>query len=184
MFEIRVHDEDLKRLEKTLAGIPRAMPRVMSRGLNRTAQQARTQTGRSLAKRTGLRVKDVRQRTILSKATYSRWRAAVSISTKRIPLIRFKAKQKAKGVTYKQPDTGKRVLIRHAFISVMPSGHRGVFRRATSKRLPIVEQVGSSLKDIFSAAQEEAARIYTESAAKLARNIHDQVELILRRKAG
>ena len=184
MFEIRVDDKSLKKLEKTLAGIPRAMPRVMSRGLNRTATQARTLTSRCLSKRTGLKVGAVRKSTKIYKATYSRWRAAIAMNNRKIPLIRFKAKQTKKGVTYKDYATRMRTLITHAFIAVMPSGHRGVFLRETVKRLPITEQKGPSLMDIFSGARDEAAGIQRESAAKLAKNIHDQVQLILRRRAG
>jgi len=160
------------------------MPRVMSRGLNRTATQARTATGRSIAKITGLKVGDVRRSIVLQKASFSRWRSAIAISDRKIPLIKFRARQTKKGVSYRDYATRAKILLRHAFISVMPSGHKGVFRRATSKRLPIVEQKGPSLMEVFEGAQSEANRIYTESMQKLAKNIHDQVVLILRKKAG
>lgn len=62
MLEIRYDDRKLKDLQRTLAGIPNAMPRVMSRGLNRTATEARTQLSRFLSGKVGLRVKDVRSR--------------------------------------------------------------------------------------------------------------------------
>lgn len=183
MFEVRINDRELKKLERSLAEIPRAMGKVMSLGLNRTATEARTKIARSLAPRTGLNIKDVRDRTILRRATYSRWRSGVSISRKRIPLARFGARQTKKGVTYKQGSGRKRVLIRHAFISQMPGGHTGVFRRKYSRRLPIVELRGPSLGQVWSSAHDEARRIFTESQARLAKNISDQVNLILQRRA-
>jgi len=182
MFEIKYEDKQLKQLQRTLAGIPRALPKVMSRGLNRTATEARTKVVRLLASRTKLKQKDVRASTIMQKATYANWRAAVQISRKRIPIMRFGARQTKKGVTYKK--SGSRALIPHAFIATMASGHKGVFARKFSSRLPIIEQRGPSLGQVFSGAQDEANRIQVESLARLQKNIDDQVKLILRRRAG
>lgn len=182
MFEIRYDDSQLKQLERTLAGIPRAMPKVMSRALNRTATEGRTQVARSLSKRMGLRVKDIRETTTIRRASYRNWRSAVDISKRRIPIYRFGAKQKPKGVTYRKDR--KRVLIPHSFIQTMPSGHTGVFRRKTAGRLPIVELRGPSPAQVFIGAEAEANRILAESRERLAKNIHDQVNLILRRRAG
>lgn len=180
MLEMRYDKAKLKQLERELRGIPRALPKVMSRGLNRTAQQARTDLSRSISKRIGFRVKDVRQRLTLTKATYSNWRSQVRVSGKRFGLIKFGARQTKAGVTYKRGR--ERVLIRHAFIAVMPTGHRGVFRRKGARRLPIAELRGPSLAQVFTGAQDEANRIYQESLARLEKNIHDQVNLILKRR--
>jgi len=180
MIEIKYDDAKLKQLERTLSGIPRALPRVMSRGLNRTATSARTQVARQLSQLTGLGVSAVRKRIKMSKASYSNWRSTIPISSKRMPLIEFKAKQTRKGVTYKRE--GSRILIRHAFLATMPSGHRGVFKRKTSARLPIAELRGPSLGQVFSDAQDEANRIYRESLERLEKNIMDQVNLILQRR--
>lgn len=182
MLEICYDDKKLKNLQRALAEVPRALPKVMSRGLNRTASSARTQVGRSLSKRVGLRVKDVRQRVILKKASYNKWRSAISISDKKIPLMSLKARQTRRGVTYRDIATRKRVLVRHAFIATMPSGHTGVFRRETSQRLPIKELMGPSLFNVFVNAQEEAQRIYNESMQRLEKNIDDQVKLILSKR--
>jgi len=66
----------------------------------------------------------------------------------------------------------------------MASGHTGVFKRLATARLPIVELKGPSLGQVFVGAQDEANRIYRESLARLEKNIHDQVKLILSRRAG
>jgi len=182
MFEIRYDDSQLKQLERTLRGIPRALPKVMSRGLNRTATEARTKIVRTLSTQSGLKQKDVRSATILQRASYSHWRSAIQISRKRIPVMSFGARQTKKGVTYKKGRS--RVLIRSAFIATMASGHTGVFKRLATARLPIVELKGPSLGQVFVGAQDEANRIYRESLARLEKNIHDQVKLILSRRAG
>lgn len=216
MFEIRYDDRQLKELERTLAGIPRALPKVMSRALNRTATEARTKISRGLgSEMKGLRIKDIRDRIIIDKATYSNWRALVRIGKRRIPLLALKARQTRKGVTYFKGRN--RVLISSAFIATMvgakgggaadlhttasqrrgewlQSGltlsevegksHTGVYMRKSSSRLPLVGLAGPSLAQVFTGAEDVANRIYAESLARLEKNIHDQVQLILRRRAG
>ena len=180
MLEIKFDDEKLKQVQRVLRDFPKALPKVMSRGLNRTAISARTQISRSLAKRIGLKIKDVRGMLALQRASYSNWRSAVRISGKRFGLIKFGARQTKKGVTYKKGR--KRILIRHAFVATMKTGHRGVFMRKGPGRLPIKELRGPSLSQVYKGSREEVNRIQIESAARLQKNIHDQVNLILRRR--
>ena len=180
MLEIRFDDQKLKQLEKELRGIPKALPKVMSRALNRTAMSARTEISRNLSRRIGLKIKDVRDRLTLIRASYSNWRSAVTVSRKRFGLISFGARQTRKGVTYKKG--GGRVLIRHAFIATMKSGHTGVFKRKLSSRLPIAELRGPSLGQVYMGAADEAASIHRRSLDKLNKNIHDQVQLILKKR--
>jgi len=181
MFEIRYDDNKIKRLQRELRGFGKnSLPKVMSRGLNRTATEARTKTSRMLAKEIGIKVGDVRKKIVLVRASYRNWRSGITISRKRIPLIRFGARQVKKGVTYKKDR--KRVLIRHAFVSTMSSGHTGVFKRKFSSRLPISELRGPSLGQVYTGAAEQAGRIHRESMRRLEKNIHDQVNLILKRR--
>ena len=180
MLEIRFDDDKLKQLQRELKNFPKALPKVMSRGLNRTATSARTAISRSLSKRIGLKIKDVRDKLTLHRATYSNWRSAVVVSGKKFGLIKFGAKQTKKGVTYKHER--KRILVRHAFIATMKTGHRGVFLRKGPARLPIKEIKGPSLAQVYTGARDQVNRIQSEFSAKLARNIHDQVNLILKRR--
>jgi hypothetical protein len=181
MFEIRYDNDKIKKLERELRNFGKnALPKVMSRALNRTATGARTATSRMLSKEIGLKVGDVRKKLVLIRASYRRWRSAITISRKRIPLIRFGARQTKKGVTYKKQR--KRILIRHAFITTMASGHTGVFKRKFSRRLPISELRGPSLGQVYTGAADQASRIHRESMVRLEKNIHDQVQLILKRR--
>lgn len=184
MFDIRINDRELKRLQKALKHIPNALPRVMSRGLNRTAGKSRTELARSAAKVTGLKIGAVRKRIKIVKATYRRWSATVTLKDRAIPLIEMRARQTKKGVTYREIGTKKRVLLSSGFIATMPSGHRGVFLRRGTASTPIDEQYGPRLSEIYSSEPEELNRIRAESAAKLAKNIADQVELVLKRRSG
>lgn len=193
MLEIRYDDRKLKDLQRTLAGIPNAMPRVMSRGLNRTATEARTQLSRFLSGKVGLRVKDVRSRLGLQRATHNNWRSAVRFLAATMPIIRFPTEQTSTGVTYKLR-RGKSATILHAFIARMPAGHKGVFLRARYAKGRYVSMQGKKkeaiyeqkivLSEIFTGSESELDRIYRDSHERLAKNIHDQVQLILRRRTG
>lgn len=180
MIEIKFDKKKLKAIERQLAAVPRALPKVMSRALNRTATSARTATSRSLAKQTGLKVKDVRSRIRIERASYSHWRSAIRVSTERLPLLAFRARQTRRGVSYRTDSGGE--MLPHAFIATMSSGHRGVFKRRTAARLPIVELRGPSLGQVFSDADAETQRLYTQARAKLEKNIAEQVKLIVQRR--
>lgn len=196
MFEIRFDDDKIKQVQRELRNFPKALPKVMSRSLNRTATSARTQIARSLSSRTGLKIKDVRNRLMLQKAGYSNWRSAVRVSSKRLSLSYMQPRKIKKGLSVKHQR--KRVVIRTAFPAL-----KGWFIRQAAAggsstigveealdfdtmkkvgRLPISRIKGPILSRVFIGAQDEANRISAESVTRLQKNIHDQVELILKRK--
>lgn len=197
MLEIRFDNEKLKKYQRELKGIPRALPKVMSRGLNRTATSARTAMSRSLASRTGLKIKDVRGRLALQKASYSNWRSAVRISGKRLSLSYQQPRQTSRGLSVKHQR--KRVTIRTAFpalrgwfIRLPKAGSYkqtigvkdalGIDPAKKTGRLPIARIKGPILSQVYTGARGEVKRIQAEFSVKLAKNIHDQVNLILKRR--
>jgi hypothetical protein len=80
---------------------------------------------------------------------------AVVVSAKPVPLIAYphrkvKGRTGRRGIGPKSPgglwvevNRGKRTTVRGAFVSRMPSGHEGIFRRTGLSRLPIKELLGS-----------------------------------------
>lgn len=193
MFEIRIDEQKIRQFEQMLAGIPNALPRVMSRGLNRTATEARTTTSRRLSQATGLRVSDIRPRIALRRATYKNWRSAIEFRAGGMPIVRFPHEQTPQGVSYR-PSRRKTVLVSHAFIATMPSGHTGVFLRARyalgryismkGKKKEAIYEQKIQLYQIFQQSQDVMNQVQIESLARLEKNIHDQVQIILRRAAG
>lgn len=75
------------------------------------------------------------------------WR--LRVSGKPIPLAAYPHRQTKRGVVVAVNKGRAKVLIRGAFIAVMRSGHRGVFMRTTTKRLPIREGYSTRLTDVF-----------------------------------
>lgn len=196
MLEIRYDDRKLKDLQRTLAGIPNAMPRVMSRGLNRTADQTRTQLSRLINQHLKLGVRTARKEIYVHRASYGNWRASVQVANFRADISLLNPKQTSLGVTYR---VGKKtILLRHAFIATGKSKGRQVWLRSIYQigYRKYIEWQGRTMEALYTqktagAAQvllteagAEVDRIYAESQAKLEKNIHDQVQLILRRRAG
>jgi len=192
MFEVRIHDKEIKQLEKALAAFPRALPKVMSRAINKTAEQARSKITRTLRDETGVKLKEVRKRVLIRRATYSNWFALIKLPIRGIYAYSLGAKQTKKGVSW-ATGRGGRVLDRHAFIATMPSSHVGVFRRRAATgsegppfvgRLPIYELDAWSGTDVWELTQEALAVASRETEERMAKNIAYQVELILKRRAG
>lgn len=115
------------------------------RTVNRTLTSARSSITKLVSSDMGLQQKVVREYVTVSAAK-DRGMAPYGVlyaSTKRVPLIQFKAKEsKRGGVTAKLPaGAGK---YPNAFIRQTKSGHVGVFQRAGKARLPIYQLHGPS----------------------------------------
>lgn len=185
LVEIKFDEAKLRKVQRMLRDIPRALPRVMSRAINKTATSAKTDVARRIAGEVNIKVSTIKKNITLKRATYRVWQAVLGIWTKRIPLINFSARQTAKGVSYKISKTEGRKTIKSAFIISMSSGHKGVFRRAGPRRLPIIELKGPSVGEVFRGSAGLAKAATWKAQQRLGRNIDDQVKLALGRwKAG
>jgi hypothetical protein len=126
---------------------------AVARAINKSAVSVRAVGARAISKDLGLRVGDVREQIVIRRAHSTEPTATLTVRGRRIPLIEFSARGpepsrgRGKGVTYRL--RGQRRRIPSAFIATMRSGHRGVFRRLRTRRLPIVELFGPSLVRSF-----------------------------------
>ena len=193
MLEIKVDDRELKALQRNIKALGGKMPSIMSRALNKTIITARAEMAREIARRMKMRIGKVKEKTDLFKATYSNWRASIKLSSRRIPLIQQQARQTKVGVRYWQAKTQTRTVIQSAFIATMPSGHKGVFARATivkglyrqmkgKNKEAIYELRGPSLAQLYGNDEILKQSIYNKAEAKLEQNISNQVQLLLKRK--
>ena len=181
--EIEFDEAKLRRVQRTLRGIPSAMPRVMSRAVNRTTKSAKTETGRRISQAVNIKQSAVKKRILMTKATFSRWVGTLGISEKRFSLIHFSARQTKKGVTYKIEKITGRKRIPAAFIR-SPKKVEVVFRRETpqTKRMPIVALKGPSLGVVFERARGIARGITKTAYKNLEKNIDDQIKLALSKR--
>jgi hypothetical protein len=127
------------------------LPVATFRALNKTATSAKSVAVKLVAAQMGIAQKEVRPSIALQKAQLRMLDAVLSATrNKRLPLIKIdgKATQGPSGVTYRGPGNIRR-NIPHAFLALMPSGHRGIFKRLGKARLPILELSGPSIYYVF-----------------------------------
>lgn len=194
-FEVRV---DVRDVVEAFRKLRAEAPRPIMRAVNRTMQQVQTVAVRELSRDTGLPQHEIRRgrgegaryrgqpAMVLHKATVGDLRASLVVVGDRIPLIRFRARGpepsrgKGRGVTYHLGRLGTR-RARHAFIATMRSGHRGVFLRTSTSRLPIVQLYGPSLPRVF-ALKEREMRAVAEQ--RMPMNLTHEIEFLLRGRRG
>ncbi len=173
LIQIRFEQEEVNKIRDNFFGIPRAMPRLMSRAINRTGREGKTQIARWVSRTAGLHGFDVESGITLTKATLNHWEAQLRISGVPIPLIFF-SDQLIDNIsaTKTKEAFGRRRLVGKAFKATMPSGHTGIFKRIDRRdvnkwpewykqhpNLPISELRGPSLGELSETFPEVLAAI-------------------------
>jgi hypothetical protein len=177
--EIKYNPHQMARINRLLEAYPKQKGKVLSRGINKTALSARGKIVKELHDKTKLQQKAIRGSIRYFKATTTWWSALLRLSGKGISILRFKARQTKKGVTYTEPATGSQILIAHAFIATMPQGGAGVFTRVGKERLPIEKHYGPGLSEIYTKAPDVVNRIQRQTGKDLTKNVMAQVRLVL-----
>lgn len=120
---------DVARLTRNLEAFEReAIPKALSRSLNRTAEQARTQASREIRTHYYVSARAISRAIKIIRAREREPTAAVEGTGPPLPLVAFGARPTKRGVSV-AVKRGHRKLIRGAFIARMKSGHLGVFGR-------------------------------------------------------
>ena len=182
--EVKFDEKKLRDIQRMLRSIPNAMPKVMSRSINRTAKSAKVKTAQRIGAEVNVKSKSLKSRIDLEKANPAKWQAKLGISKRRISLISFKGTgQTKKGVGYRIVTGGARKLVPSAFIeTVRKTGYKGVLLRMTEQRYPLAWLRGPSLGQIFEKAPGVAAEIIADAGKKLTKNIDAQVKYLLEKR--
>lgn len=137
--------------------------KALVRALNQTAAQAKVQASREI-RASGYKVKaaTVKASIAIVRANSTTLRAIVAAKGKRIGLVEYSPRQTKAGVTVAVK--AGRKLVRHAFLTTLSGGHRGVFARVLigskrASRLPIEELFGPSIPQAFANATVQNALI-------------------------
>jgi hypothetical protein len=147
-YTVRLDDGDVR---AGIKNIRQKFPFAIRRALLRAGNSGRSVMVKAIAEDTGLPQKQIRDEIKVNVVGDSG--VQLEVQGRRIPLIAFKARGpepsrgKGRGVSYRLP--GGRGRAETAFIATMRSGHRGVFKRVTKARLPVVELRGPSLAKVF-----------------------------------
>lgn len=115
----------------------RNFPAAAVRGLNKTAEQTRSEMVRLVRARYNLQASEVREQIKIRPATAANMTAFLISRTRPYTLTRFNAAENKRGVAVTIV-RGQRKTLRSAFIATSPrNGVPLVWRRTTAKRMPI-----------------------------------------------
>jgi len=180
--QVKLDEKSIAEAQHILRAIPRAWPRVARRAINRTVDSAATDLKRKTSERIALKKGEIAKGISKYKASFANLTGSIATTAYRPGLIRFPGtKQKRAGVSYRISRTEGRKMVPHAFIQTMPSGHRGVFLRKDSKKLPIGEAHGPSIWQVITDTPGLLAGAQQRAGDKIAKNINDQIGVELRR---
>jgi hypothetical protein len=121
---------DISRAMDKLGRIPKeVMDKAVPRALNKIAAQTKTQASRSIRDAGyGLKVYVIKKNIFIRRARPGdRLASVVAKGNAVIPLIDYGARPVRDGVSVNVKNGRK--VIKHAFIAIMPNGHKGVFMR-------------------------------------------------------
>jgi len=163
---IRVDSAKLKEVEQQLGSFSKKAPTVISRAINRAAQNAKTNVVSKTREEYVMKAKDVRDTIKIRKATQNSLGAVVTSTGSKVPLIKFKVSPNKP-----RPKNPPRVLkagvkkdglkqILGAFIADI-NGNK-VFERERKNRLPIKQLFGPSIPEMLG---NESVKTYVEREA-------------------
>lgn len=156
-------------------GLEKALTRTLKKAGGDAIRAVRAQATRDVRARKKIKGRRIREAFSLRFPRGSRVEAlewALDVRRVPIPMADYPARQTRKGVSV-AINTGKRSLVRSAFLATMKSGHRGVYVREGKKRLPIRELFSSTVFDVLQdsgrapAVLERGSEVFSSAFARL-----------------
>lgn len=132
---VSVSDEQLKKAEDMLHGMPGAVQKVLFRAINRGITTARAEAVKKVRERYHVKAGDVRSTMKLDRANSKNLLGRVSSKGSAMPLISFDVSPKRPNPARRRPYTarimrgGGRQSLGKSFVARMPSGALGVYER-------------------------------------------------------
>lgn len=194
LVKLDIDDKQLRELERVFRAVPKAIPVVMSAGINDTLKQGRTQVKDDVASVVNLKKGFIAKHMRLTKANRSKLSGAIHLSHNPVPLVVYAGKAAVASRVSRIGTQGPRIRIRvrknqpaerkgNRFVTVVGAGHVGVFRRAKKGQgLPIREEYGPSVTGAFQGAPGVEKRVLAKIHNALERRIDAQMNLVLEGK--
>ena len=182
--DVKYNQKQLRGIARDMQDIPKQIPTVMFRGINRTVGPAKTQVTNEIAGQVRMKKSIIKKRIIQTKANRRRWEGTLDISRRRIRLIDWGAKElKRGGISYTIGRAGRSKVADAFFANVMRPGQgessRGVFRRVGAARLPIIQLRGPSLGEVFQGSATIVQRVLGWTGKRLVIEIDKQIKYAL-----
>lgn len=181
-IRVKVDERSYKEAAHILRAVPRAVPRVFCRAINRTVDMAATDLKRRVGAVITTKKGEIAKGIIKKKATYTNLTGSIGAKPFRPGLLAFQGtKQTKHGVSYRISRTAGRKRIEHGFIATMSSGHRGVFVRRGPARLSIREVWGPSIWQVITDTAGLLKACIDAAGTRLGKLINDQIGYEFRR---
>lgn len=169
---ITINANKLKEVEKELGQYKSKASVALSRALNRAASNAKTNASKKVREQYTVKAKDVNSTISITKASSGRLGAIVKSKGARMPLIKFNVRPK--NPRPKNPPKVLRVEVKKgglkelvgAFVANV-SGNK-IFKRTTSKRLPIQQLFGPAVPQMLGSStikefiESEASKVFDQ----------------------
>ena len=149
MISLGLKVSGASQVKKFLRDAERDVHKATTRALNKVAAKGKTIVVREIAGDIGTAIGTVKKEIRLTRAKPSHQVAALRASGRRIPLIKLRARQVRKGVSFSAGKGKGRKLVPGGFVATMRSGHKGTYKRTSKRRLPITELHGPSVPQVF-----------------------------------
>lgn len=192
---IQVDQTDIELLKGDLRHINNGMPTAVMRSINRAADGVKTDMVAIATRVYTVKATAARKNINVTKATSGNLNAGALSKGKPIPLVDFNIKPSTVQPNRKLPITaevikGQPKPILHAFVAVMPTGHKGVFWRKKIGggpqrvgRLPIEELSGPRIEDLYARAEFQA-EIQAGADNRLTNELDRQADFIFQQRNG
>ena len=183
-MHIKIDEKSLREAKHILRAIPKAIPRVFRRAINRNVDMAATDLKRRVSGQVTFKKRDIAKSIKKHKATYKHWVGYIGASTHRPGLLAYPGtiEKRPHGVKYRISRTAGRKRLPSAFIATMPiSGHRGVFERRSISRLPIDEMRGPSIWSVITRTPQLLKSVTDAAGKRMSKLINDQIGVEFRR---
>lgn len=141
------------RVEQRLGKFRKEAPKVMSRALNRAISAGKTQASKDTRSKYTVKAGDINATIDLKKSTKNQLSASFRSRGKRMSLTKYRVTptmpkpQKPPKSLKVMIEKGNKVAYKGAFLADL--GSMKVFKRVTSKRLPIKELTGPSVPQLL-----------------------------------
>ena len=187
-MKITTDNKQFKQATVSLQFVERNIPKAYAATLNRVGSGLKTEASRQLRKTYDIKHKDIigLGNIKVTKANGSKLQMLLTSKGRNIPLIRFRVSPSKPSA--RAPAIGARVSVKKsggkripgAFVQQMPSGHLGVFRRASKQRLPVDQLYGPAVPVMLN-EPGVAEHLQEEAQKRIATRLDHEVNRVLGR---
>lgn len=133
-MKVEVNTVDFNNVSSMLSGIKNGAIKVQVRAINKTLAGVKTDVSTEIRSDLNIAKKYVDKNITTSKANFAKPSGSVVTKSKPIGLINFTGtRQTKKGVSVKVKKSGKRTILKHAFVAVIKNAKNVWWRKKISK---------------------------------------------------